>query len=231
MTNMISYMHQVAEGAVPWSALIVAFVVVFFLLLFREPVSNLIGRVSRGKLLVGVSRVELVFGADVARDELGRAVEKISPGEMSGPTKEKIERIVQEAAPLEDGARFGKAEVLWVDDRPSNNTHERHAFEAVGIRFTIACATEEALAVLNTRSFAAIISDMGRPPDSRAGYTLLDALRLRDDKTPFINYGSSRSVEHQNETHQHGGQGCTNRPEELFKLMTAAIIGAPIKTV
>lgn len=49
-----------------------------------------------------------------------------------------------------------------VDDRPDNNTYERDAFESVGITFTLARSTAEALQVLGKDRFAAIISDMGR---------------------------------------------------------------------
>src|SRR5207248_1903235 len=104
-----------------------------------------------------------------------------------------------EAAPRKQAERFSRSEVLWVDDRPNNNIHERKAFEAIGLRFTIARSTEEALNILRDHSFAAIISDMGRPPDARAGYTLLDQLRGQGDKTPFVIYAGSRSPEHKAE--------------------------------
>ncbi len=67
--------------------------------------------------------------------------------------------------------RTSKSNILWVDDRPSNNIYERQALEALGISFTLAKSTEEALEKISKQSFDAIISDMGRPPDSRAGYT------------------------------------------------------------
>jgi CheY-like chemotaxis protein len=63
---------------------------------------------------------------------------------------------------------------LWVDDFPNNNIYERQALEALGVNFVLATSTEEALKKISRQRFDAIISDMGRPPDSRAGYTLLD---------------------------------------------------------
>jgi CheY-like chemotaxis protein len=66
--------------------------------------------------------------------------------------------------------------------------HERQALEALGVRFVLAKSTDEAVEKLNRGSFDAIISDMGRPPDPRAGYTLLDKLRGAGDRTPFIIY-------------------------------------------
>ena len=117
----------------------------------------------------------------------------------------------------------GKSTVLWVDDNPNNNIYERQALEALGLRFVLALSTEEALDQIKRQRFDVIISDMGRPPDARAGYTLLDKLRSSGDRTPFIIYASSRSAEHVAEARQRGAVGCTNRPDELFEMVLSAI--------
>lgn len=119
--------------------------------------------------------------------------------------------------------RAGRSTVLWVDDRPNNNVHERQSLEALGVNFVLSTSTEDALQKLNNRTFDAIISDMGRPPDPHAGYTLLDRLRAKGDRTPFIIYAGSRTAEHQEETKRHGGLGCTNRPDELFEMVLSAL--------
>ena len=113
--------------------------------------------------------------------------------------------------------------ILWVDDRPENNIHERSAFEALGLRFTLAVSTGEALKYLSKSKFAAIISDMGRNEGPREGYVLLDALRKQGDQTPLFFYASSNKPEHKAETLQHGGQGCTNDAQELFVMVTSAL--------
>ncbi len=113
--------------------------------------------------------------------------------------------------------------VLWVDDRPNNNIYERQALEALGISFSLATSTDEALKYISRKRFDVIISDMGRPPDPRAGYTLLDKLRASGDKTPFIIYASSRAPEHVAESRQHGAIGCTNNPNELFEMVLFAL--------
>jgi len=122
--------------------------------------------------------------------------------------------------------RAEKATVLWVDDRPRNNIYERQALEALGITFVLATSTEEALKELSRGSFNVIISDRGRPPDPRAGYTLLDKIRSEGNQTPFIIYAGSRAPEHVVESRRHGAYGCTNRPDELFELVLLAIAGA-----
>ena len=117
-----------------------------------------------------------------------------------------------------------KNHILWVDDRPGNNTYERQAFEALGLRFTLAESTNEAFEKLAQRKYAAIISDMGRREGPREGYVLLDRLRAEGDRTPLFFYAASNAPEHKKETRDHGGQGCTNNPPELFKMVTQAVI-------
>src|SRR5262249_45803950 len=84
----------------------------------------------------------------------------------------------------ERGTKKGRKLILWVDDRPDNNIIERRSMAAYNIDFVLAQSTGQALAELRKQQFDAIISDMGRPPDSRAGYTLLEAVRGSGDKTP-----------------------------------------------
>jgi CheY-like chemotaxis protein len=114
--------------------------------------------------------------------------------------------------------------ILWVDDRPENNTWERDAFEAIGIRFTLAESTNEAFDKLSQAKFAAIISDMGRREGPREGYVLLDRLRREGNATPLFFYAASNSPEHMRETREHGGQGCTNNAQELFEMVTKALL-------
>jgi CheY-like chemotaxis protein len=119
--------------------------------------------------------------------------------------------------------KAGKATVLWVDDRPDNNVNERQSLEAIGVSFVLAVSTEEALQKVRGQRFDAIISDMGRPSDARAGYTLLDALRESGNTTPFVIYAGSNAPEHKAEARRHGALGCTNRAAELFQYVVSAL--------
>ncbi len=130
---------------------------------------------------------------------------------------------------IADGARPARNakwqnQILWVDDRPENNYYERQAFEAIGLHFTLAQSTNEALEQLANSQYTAIISDMGRREGPREGYVLLDRLRDEGDTTPLFFYASSNSPEHKRETLDHGGQGCTNNPQELFDMVTKTVI-------
>lgn len=122
------------------------------------------------------------------------------------------------------GRAYWKSRILWVDDRPENNVNERNAFEAMGISFSLAFTTEEALAHINKRRFAAIISDMRRNEGPREGYVLLDKLRHSGNQTPLFFYTSSNTLGNKKEAAGHGGQGCTNNPEELFRIVMRAVL-------
>ena len=91
------------------------------------------------------------------------------------------------------------------------------------MRFVLSISTDDALDKVRTQKFDVIISDMGRPPDPRAGYSLLDKLRALGDRTPFIIYAGSRSPEHQAEARRRGAVGCTNRATELFAMVLSAL--------
>ena len=119
--------------------------------------------------------------------------------------------------------RARRSTVLWVDDNLNNNSYERQALEALGVSSVLAISTDEALKKISRQRFDAIISDMGRPPDSRAGYTLLDKLRSSGDQTPFIIYSGSRDLEHIAESRRHGAIGCTNNANELFEMALSAL--------
>lgn len=148
----------------------------------------------------------------------------------TGVSANEIERVTMEAAEniaRVDFPKLGSAKktkyVLWVDDRPENNLFERQALESLGIQFVLSTSTEDALQQIDKHSFDAIISDMGRPPDNRAGYTLLETLRSNGIKTPFIIYARSKSLEHVAEAKSRGAQGTTNRPDELLQMVFKAL--------
>jgi CheY-like chemotaxis protein len=136
-----------------------------------------------------------------------------------------IVEAVHNAAPLQGvSIDSWRNHLLWVDDRLDNNIHERQAFEAMALRITLALSTNEALEYLSKQRFAAIISDMGRREGPQEGYLLLDTLRQQGNQTPFFIYAGSSAPEHKRETLKRGGQGCTNNPQELFQMVTKAVI-------
>jgi CheY-like chemotaxis protein len=131
-------------------------------------------------------------------------------------------KLVKSLGPEREMKNLRKV-VLWVDDRPNNNIIERHSMEAYNIDFVLAQSTGQALAELRKQQFDAIISDMGRPPDPRAGYTLLEAIRDSGDHTPYFIYAGSRDPAHVREARSRGAQGTTNMGDELLQMLLQAL--------
>jgi CheY-like chemotaxis protein len=127
-------------------------------------------------------------------------------------------KLVKSLGPERETQKARKV-VLWVDDRPNNNILERGSMGAYNIDFVLAQSTGQALAELRKQQFDAIISDMGRPPDSRAGYTLLEAVRGSGDQTPYFIYAGSRDPAHVLEARRRGAQGTTNMGGELLQML------------
>jgi CheY-like chemotaxis protein len=145
------------------------------------------------------------------------------PSVDEATTASEVFKMVGEQVTPQLLRRAERSIVLWVDDVPSNNIYERQALEALGVRFVLADSTESALNLLKLQSFDAIISDMGREGDKRAGYTLLDALRAKGISTPFVIYAGSNKSEHKAEALKAGALGSTNQASELFKLVLSAL--------
>jgi CheY-like chemotaxis protein len=135
-----------------------------------------------------------------------------------------IANIVSQAARPTTVRRLSNASALWVDDHPTNNVYPRRALEALGIRFTTSLDTADALEKVKRNDYDVIISDMGRPPDQQAGLTLLDELRKLGVHAPVVIYASNKAVQLRPEIMKRGGYGATADPQELFELVTNAIL-------
>jgi CheY-like chemotaxis protein len=123
---------------------------------------------------------------------------------------------------------FEGAEILWVDDRPSNNRNEARMLRSFGALITFAATTEEALRALRASTdqhqpFDLIVSDIGRDlpaPDPTAGLTMLPRLREAGFQQPVIFYvghvdpGAGAPA---------GAFGLTNRPDQLLQLTIDAL--------
>lgn len=114
--------------------------------------------------------------------------------------------------------------VLWVDDKPDNNVWERRALESYGVRFVLAGDTDAACRLVQEDGpFAAIISDMGRPGDREAGYTLLRRLRDAGVGASYFIYSSSSILKRAEEARSLGACGATNDPDKLVAMVLTAI--------
>ena len=96
--------------------------------------------------------------------------------------------------------------------------------ESLGISFSLAQSTQEALEILSNHQFGLIISDMGRREGPREGYVLLEQLRHNGDYTPFIIYAGSNAIQHKQEAESLGAQGSTNNPQELLAMVSRVLL-------
>lgn len=211
-------------------------IVLFILLYLGEPLKKFLKDIGEFTFKAGASGIEATAKRQqIEAAALLGAASASKPtdagGEAQVPDEQRardIANLVSQAVKPRAFQRLAEAPVLWVDDRPANNLYERKALEALGIHFTISTSTEDALEKIRLNKYAVIISDMGRPPDMRAGYTLLEEKRKLGDTTPFIIYAGSNLPEYKAEARKRGAIGSTNDPQELFQLVLSAIQGEQI---
>ena len=134
-----------------------------------------------------------------------------------------IARTLERAFDVHGRSRLAGKRILWVDDNPSSIALEAQGFEALGATVIKRPDTEEALKVLGEERFDLVVSDMGRPPDVRAGYTLLGKMHQQGIRTPFLIYSSEKRPEHVQEASKLGAQGTTNDPEELLAMALSLV--------
>lgn len=171
------------------------------------------------RLIVGAVALAAASGKSEGHAATAEEIGQSAKG-AAGRVLEGIKTSERVAGAADDGWR---SKILWVDDRPDNNIYERQAFESMGITFTLALSTQEALAELTKQRFAAIISDMGRKEGPREGYVLLEKVRKTDRQIPFFIYAGSNAPEHKREAIERGAQGTTNRAPELVDMVIQAL--------
>jgi CheY-like chemotaxis protein len=174
------------------------------------------------------ARKEMIRLANAVAEAIER-LESSSTETKERAAGQRAERELEAEAGVIDALGATKREplservVLWVDDLPGNNVWERRALEAYGMRFRLATSTAEGEELLRTGDFSAIISDMSRPGDRRAGYTLLEQVRTGGRQTPYFIYTASRSASRIRDALRRGAQGLTNDPDELVAMVVAAV--------
>lgn len=216
-SSLVSAVAQLV-GVLIWPT-----VLLFFLVRFRGSLADFLNNLGEFSFKAPGVEASAKRQQVEAAAALGAAVAARAPGD-AGPGANAHPRDIVAALPSPRAQqRLQGARVLWVDDRPDNNRFERQTLEALGIDIDLSASTEDALEKIRRRSYDLIISDMGRPPDARAGYTLLDELRKSGNQTPYVIYAGSRTPEHVKEAREHGAIGSTNMPQELITIVTNAL--------
>jgi CheY-like chemotaxis protein len=108
-----------------------------------------------------------------------------------------------------------RARVLWIDDRPENNTWERSLLDAFGVSYLSVETTRSATALLQSQSFDVIISDIDRGERAKAGIEAIPAIRAVVPWTPIVFYVGALS----SPLPPPGAQGIADEPNELLHLI------------
>ena len=120
-------------------------------------------------------------------------------------------RRVELVAPI-----FRHARILWVDDNPENNVHEREALLTLGTVTDVATSTEEGINALRTNVYDLVISDMRRGSASNEGMSLLREIRQGRYPQRMVFYVGDVDSDKGKPA---GSFGITDRPDELLHLI------------
>lgn len=222
MDGFAKFLDAVAHilGALAWPAL-VAWIAWFFRISIKRLLRNL------GELSIKAGPIEATaktrdkVGAVLGVAEVKNEITASAPAVTREATT-MITAVVDRSISDLSLQRARSAMILWVDDNPENNVIEKSAFEAVGINVVIARTTNEAKVFNVFDDFKVIISDMSRPPDNSAGYTLLE--QLGPNHPPYIIYSSSDDPAHNAEAKSKGALASTSSASRLFELTMGAIV-------
>jgi CheY-like chemotaxis protein len=202
-------------------------IVLVILIYLRRPLKRFIENMVEITFTAGpvstTAKRQQIIDAAVSLGAATATEKKATNGDNEANTQDAARLVNQLLTPQVTRRVAGKS-ILWVDDVPSNNTFQRNALEALGIHFTISASTDEALRELQAQRFDAIISDMGRPPDPRAGYTLLEKVRQMGITTPYIIYArGGNKPESKAEARSKGAFASVSGPPALFETVIYAL--------
>lgn len=214
-------------------ALIWPLLILFILIYLGTPLKKFMESIGEFTFKAGTSgleatakRQQIEAAAALGAAEANKAG---TSANKQAPDTEKVQDIVKAVSQTITSKTTRKLDntvLLWVDDSPLYQAYERQSLEALGIRCSISTSTDQALEKLRLHkdTYNVVISNMGRPPDNQAGYTLLEGMKKLKLNIPFIIYARGGSTpEHQAEAHQKGAFGSTDKADELFQLVVSAI--------
>ncbi|WP_068830860.1 response regulator [Pseudomonas sp. BMS12] len=194
-----------------WPALVAIFSFKFF-----EPLKGLIDSFRGRKLTIKVGDNELsveeaseqqrIITADIQSKlaELERSLASGQTVTLSEPPPSTITR----------------RRILWVDDNPKNNSFLVATLQERGHEVDIALTTTDGISQFRNRTYDAVISDMGRPENDRAGIDLAEKIRTYNSDVPvYIYCGSWASKNMRQEALSAGVTEITSSGTTLLSLL------------
>ncbi len=170
--------------------------------------------------LIGYLWTRLFLPGALTRAEVSKIMEK-----ERRKTEEKAIYNVSQAIDTSAIAKSEKKSGLWVDDNPANNAYLKQSFEnLLNVVIDLSLSTDDALEKLKSKTYAFVISDMGRPPDPKAGYELLRRMKESNSAIPLIFFAAGGSLQaNKEEAKLRGAFGSTSSPQELLQLVKSAL--------
>jgi len=168
-----------------------AWPLVFAVLLYKlfEPIRSLVESARARKFTIKVA------GNELSMDEASEQ-QRILLSDLQAKVAE-LERIAATPGPAAAFAEPSRSRkrILWVDDRPSNNSYLVATLEDRGASVTTALTTSDALKKLTHASFDIVISDMARPEGEHAGLDLARKIRSSMPDLPVFIFCSRWAAE------------------------------------
>lgn len=190
---------------------------------FAKPISTFLENLTSANVDIAGSKIELQRKVQEVSTALSVAESKSTDAkEGNAASPDSIANLARNA--VSNMGLVGQSRpprLLWVDDAPRNNESLVESFEAVGMRIDKALDTAQGLAMLDRLSYDLIVEDMGRPSGNEAGYEFLQACKEKGIVTPVIIFAARMgSPDLRNDAIGRGAIAATNRPSEVFRLVT-----------
>jgi CheY-like chemotaxis protein len=104
----------------------------------------------------------------------------------------RLESVAERASALRRARLVGRvvqgARILWIDDRPENNSWERGLLSSMGARFVTVESTRSAVAVLRQERLDLVLSDIARGGNQREGIEAIRRIRSVQPHIPIVFY-------------------------------------------
>ena len=171
-----------------------AWPIVLAVLLYKlyEPIRTLIDSARGRKFTIKVAGNELTMEE---ASEQQRAIVNDLQTKIAEIEKRVGVGMIPLQSPINVATTMNKR-ILWVDDRPKNNSFLVAALEERGVRVDIALSTDEAIATIKKTPYDIVLSDMSRPEDDKAGIDLTRKLKELGIDTPVYIFCGSWAARH-----------------------------------
>ena len=125
----------------------------------------------------------------------------------------------------------GAERILWVDDKPKNNSYLVASLEDRGIRVDTARSSDEGIKKFKAMRYDCVVSDMGRPEGDMAGIDLVKRIRDMDPDIPYFIYcGSWAAQNWRKQALKAGVTEITSSGTTLLGFLTAPVRKAPAQS-